>query len=76
MLVGKIKILSQKPEERLIKKAREVIAEKDAVILVEAKQVKTGVLVTLDKKHFFQKKVEDFLKPQRLATPKMLVESR
>src|SRR3990167_3121948 len=38
MLVEKLKILDQKPNEKRILEARKVIAEKDAVILAEAKE--------------------------------------
>lgn len=74
MLVAKIKILPQRPKETLIQKARKVIVAKDAVILAEAKQAKTSFLVTLDRKHFFTDKAKDFLKPQKIATPKMILE--
>lgn len=74
MLVSKLEILAQLPNNLLIKKAKEVIAEKDAVILAEAKQAKTNILVTLDKKHFLNSEVSKFLKPQKTLTPKMLIE--
>jgi predicted nucleic acid-binding protein len=73
MLVNKIEILKQLPDDLLINKAKEVITEKDAVILAEGKHAKTNFLVTLDKKHFLNDKTSKFLKPQRILTPKMLI---
>lgn len=75
MLVNKVEILKQVPNDQLIEKAKEAIVEKDAVILAEAKQAKTNILVTLDKKHFLNDKAEKFLKPQKILTPKMLIET-
>lgn len=74
LLVSKIRILNQKPNDKLITRAKRVIVEKDAPILAEAKQAKTGILVTLDKKHFLQEKVAKFLSPQKILTPKILLE--
>jgi len=74
LLVEKLTIRKQAPHEKRIEKAKNVIAEKDAVILAEAKQAKTNVLVTLDVKRFFTKSVADFLKPQKVLTPKLLIE--
>lgn len=74
MLVSKMKVISQKPKKNLIKKAKKVIVTKDAVILAEAKQAKTDFIVTLDRKHFFTDKAKSFLKPQKIATPKMILE--
>jgi len=73
-LVGKMQILDQKPDMELIAKAKKIIAEKDAVILVEAKLSKADFLVTLDKKDFLNEKVADFLKPTIALTPKILFE--
>lgn len=75
MLVSKIILTSQKPNDQLIKKAMKVIAAKDAVILQEVKRSGSNFLVTLDKKHFLTTKVETFLKPQKVLTPKMLIVS-
>lgn len=74
MLVKKLTILQQKPNSRIIARAKKVIVAKDAVILSEAKQAKADVLVTLDTKHFLTPAVGSFLKPQKAATPKMLHE--
>lgn len=73
-LVALTQITNQKPDIRLIKKARDVIEEKDSVILVEAKLAKCDFLVTLDKKDFLNEKVAKFLKPTSALTPKELLE--
>ncbi|MBI4067463.1 PIN domain-containing protein [Candidatus Gottesmanbacteria bacterium] len=75
VMVGKIEIIDQEPDDNLIKRARKVIVEKDAVILAEAKQAKAHILVTLDRKHFLKEDVFSYLKPQKVMTPKMLLES-
>lgn len=75
MLVSQINLIQQTPNQKLINQARKVIVEKDAVILQEAKQVKTNFLVTLDQKHFLNEKVKKFLKPQQVLTPKMLIQN-
>ena len=75
MLVSKMKILKQVPDDSLIKKALRVIVEKDSVILAESKKSRGDFLVTLDKKHFLTKKAEKFLFPQKPLTPKMLIEA-
>lgn len=74
LLVEKLTVINQTPSLRLIKKTKEIIVEKDAVILAEAKQAKTDSLVTLDIKHFFTEQVARFLKPQKVFTPKLLIE--
>lgn len=72
-LVEGLTVIDQRPNDRLISQAKKVIAEKDAVILAEAKQSKAEVVVTLDKKHFFTGKAATFLGKQKVATPKMLL---
>ena len=72
MLVDQLKIISQTPKDLFIRKAKEVIVPKDAIILAEAKQAKADYLVTLDKKHFLTPGAKKFLSPQKIATPKML----
>lgn len=74
MLVNKLEIIKQLPDEKLIKKARKVIVEKDSAILAESKQSSADFLVTLDKKHFLTKQAVEFLLPQKVLTPKMLIE--
>src|SRR3990167_2888428 len=73
-LAEKTQILNQKPAPGLIIKAKKVIAEKDAVILSEAKLAKCDFLVTLDKKDFLNEKVAKFLKPSIALTPKDIIE--
>jgi predicted nucleic acid-binding protein len=73
-LAEKTQILNQKPDSSLIIKAKKVIAEKDAVILAEAKMAKCDLLVTLDKKDFLNEKVARFLNPSIALTPKDLIE--
>src|SRR3972149_3931363 len=50
LLVEQLTIIDQIPDEPMIRREKKVIAEKDAVILAEAKQSKARVVVTLDKK--------------------------
>ena len=71
-LVKSLEIINQTPDFKMINKAKQVIVTKDAVILAEAKKAKTHYLVTLDKKHFLTVEVINFLKPQKIVTPKML----
>lgn len=73
LLIKRLKILKQRPNKRLIAKAEEIIVEKDAVILAEAKQAKTDYLVTLDKRHFLVKKVRRFVRPCKIVTPRELL---
>ncbi|MFH1863337.1 MAG: type II toxin-antitoxin system VapC family toxin [bacterium] len=74
MLVAKLDIILSNPSENLIKQAKKVIVEKDAVILAEAKKSKCDYIITLDKKDFLQEKVFKFIKPKRILTPKMFFE--
>lgn len=74
MLVTKIKVLQQLPNNQLIEKAKKIIAEKDSVILAESYKSKANFLVTLDQKHFLTDSVAKFLKPQKALTPKLLIE--
>ena len=73
-LVALTQITDQKPESRLIKKAKEVIEKKDSVILAEAKLTKCDFLITLDKKDFLNEKVAKFLMPTSALTPKEFIE--
>ena len=74
-LAEKTQTLNQKPDPGLIIIAKKIIAEKDAVILAEAKQVKCDFLVTLDRKDFLNEKVAKFLKPSIALTPKDLIKT-
>lgn len=71
-LASLLAILPQSPDEKLINQAKLVIAEKDAVILAEAKQAQTDYLVTLDKKDFLKPKPQKWVEPTRIVTPKGL----
>lgn len=74
-LTEKVNIIKLKPDQKLINKARNIIVDKDAVILAESKQSKCDFLVTLDMKHFFKKDVHKFISPNKIVTPKMLIEN-
>ena len=74
-LVEKTHILDQKPDLELIRQAKKIIVEKDAVILAEARQAKCDFLVTLDKKDFLNERVAQFLKPSIALTPKDLIKT-
>lgn len=74
MLVDKIEIIKQLPDNRLIAKAKKVIAQKDSVILAESKKSDADFLVTLDRKHFLTKPAAEFLLPQKAVTPKFIIE--
>lgn len=73
MLSGKLMILTQELNKKLVSQAKKIIVEKDAMILAEAKQAKCDFLITLDKKHFLTDKVALFLKPQKAVTPKVIL---
>lgn len=73
LLAAKLAITDQLPKNDLLEKAKKTIAEKDAIILAQAKEQKTNFLVTLDKKHFLTESAMLFLKPQKILTPKMLL---
>src|SRR4030042_6045286 len=60
-LVARTHILDQKPDVDLVRQAKRVIIEKDAVILAEARLSKSDFLVTLDKKDFLNEKVIQYL---------------
>lgn len=73
LLVKKLTILDQKPDQKIIVKANKATVEKDAVILAEAKKAKMD-LITLDKKHLLTDQVAKFLKPKSVFTPKEILE--
>lgn len=75
LLVDKLTILNQIPNQRQIEEAKKVIAEKDATILASAKLAKSQILITLDQKHFLTQAVKEFIKPTRILTPKMFFSS-
>lgn len=72
-LVKQLSVVSGLPDRSLVRRAKGVIAEKDTVILAEAKRVGADYLVTLDRKHFLTEKVMAFLWPKRAVTPKILL---
>src|SRR3989344_5786462 len=74
LLVLKLKIIKQFPQDKIIKKAEKATVFKDAVILAEAKQSKADTLVTLDRKHLLTKQAERYLAPAKIMTPKMLID--
>lgn len=73
LLVKQLLIVDQQPDDRIINQARDVIVEKDAVILAEAKVASCDVLVTLDRKHFLTEEARRFLKPKKILTPKDVI---
>lgn len=73
-LVNQMTLLDQLPDQQLVARAQKVIVEKDAIILAEAKQSKVDVVATLDRKHFLTPNVALWMKPQRIVTPKMLLQ--
>lgn len=76
LLVAKLKIINQIPTNSQIKQAEKIIAKKDAAILASVKEAKIDILFTLDRKHFLTPRVEEFLKPTKVLTPKMFFDSR
>ena len=71
LLVDRLIILNRVPNHGQIESAKKVIVEKDAAILASAKLAQTQLLLTLDQKHFLTPKVEEFMKPIKILTPKM-----
>lgn len=76
LLVEKLKIIDQIPTDLQIKQAEKIIAKKDAAILASVKEAKIDILFTLDRKHFLTPRVEEFLKPTKVLTPKMFFGGR
>lgn len=74
MLAEKLTVIETNLHQKDIKKAEKVIAKKDAPILADAKNSGVDILITLDKKDFIQSRVEKFLSPKKIMTPKMLIE--
>lgn len=71
LLVKQLEILKTIPNQKDVSKAEKVIAIKDAPILSDAKHSDVKVLLTLDQKDFLKPKVEKYLKPKKVMTPKM-----
>ena len=74
LLTGKLEIINQEPDDELIAKVKNIIVEKDAVILAEAKQSSAKILVTLDQKHFFTPEAQKFFLPGKILTPGQLIQ--
>lgn len=72
-LANKLDISKTRIEKKSVLRAKRVIAEKDAAILVDAKVAKSDYLVTLDRKDFFQPKVFTYMKPAKVVTPGELI---
>lgn len=72
-LVRQMTILKQHPSRPRYALAKKVIADKDAMILAEAKHSRAPYIATLDRKHFFTGEVSRFVKPQQIVTPKMIL---
>ncbi|EKE14164.1 MAG: hypothetical protein ACD_12C00648G0002 [uncultured bacterium] len=70
LLVDKIKIFGIEINKADLEKAEKIIVKKDVIILIQAKLSKADFLLTLDKKHFIQKKVTNYVKPMKIFTPK------
>lgn len=60
-----IAISKKKAEERCLK----IINRKDSYVLEGARKAKVKYLVTLDRKHFFAKKVKQAKLPFKIVTP-------
>ena len=73
-LVEQVQIIHDLASEGEVKRAWEVIAIKDSVILADFKRSSCSHLITLDKRDFLQKKACEFVKPKKIATPKMWFE--
>lgn len=66
-LAGLVSVSSPSPET--VKTCEAVIHAKDAPILAAAIVSKADVLLTLDRKHFLNKKVTYFAKPMKVMAP-------
>lgn len=73
LLVRQLTIVDQHPSDRLIAKAKKCIAQKDAIILAEAKTAPCDMLVTLDRKHFLTEQAKAFIHPKKILLPKDVI---
>ena len=73
-LVEQLNVVEGVPDEREVGKAKQVIAEKDSVILAEFNRSECAILLTLDKRDFLQEQVFIFVKPKKIWMPKMFFE--
>jgi len=62
-------VLVDNPKPELVALCESVIHVKDAPILAAALNAKVGILLSLDRKHFFTAKVIDYSKPMKILTP-------
>ena len=74
-LVKQLVIIRSIPNDMDLKSAKEVIVEKDSVILAEFIKSECTHLITLDKRDFLQEKVFKFVKPKKIWTPKIWFEN-
>lgn len=61
--------LTPSPSPEKIKECESFINEKDAPILASALNSDSEIILSLDKKHFIQEKVKDYVKPRLIQTP-------
>lgn len=64
-----IKINKKKAKQKF----KKIINEKDVLVLAGAQKAKVNYLVSLDKKHFFAKKVKSAEFPFKILTPGQLI---
>lgn len=74
-LANELNIVNPKISKKELEQCRNVIIEKDATILAQAKILKVDYLVTLDKRDFLNDKVNDLLYPAQVVTPKTFFEA-
>lgn len=72
-LLGAVQRDMFEPSKRAIEQATAVINQKDARILAAAKTASCDVLISLDRRHFFQPKVGQFADPMRIVRPEDLL---
>lgn len=73
ILVSQLIIIDIPIQHAILVKVEKAIVEKDAFILAQAKLSKSVYLVTLDRKHFFNKETFAFIMPAKIVTPKELL---
>lgn len=61
-------------KDKAKKRFRKIINEKDALVLAGAEKAKVDYLVTLDRKHFFTKKIRQARLAFKIITPGKLIE--
>ena len=61
-------------KDKAKKKFEKIINEKDALVLAGAEKSRVDYLVTLDRKHFFTKKVRQAKFSFKIITPGQLIE--